>query len=131
MLVRAPSRGRAVIVTYSIWTWGAGFASLVAALVGLYYTSRLNRLVKGGLIGSSVGYAIFGFVILAILVLFDELIAFARPLLPYTVEQLTIATELLRLLALIFFTHYFHRLYRGFSGYAKSGGSGKSGGSQE
>lgn len=102
----------------SIAGWAAGIAALVAALVGLFFASKLNKLTRGGVVGSSIGYVMFGFVVLAITALFDELVAFAQPLLPYSAADLGVAKDLLRLLAMIFFAAYFYRVYRAFAGYA-------------
>lgn len=106
-------------MAFSLWSWAAGLAGLLAALVGLYYASKLNKIVKGGLIGSSIGYAIFGFVILGVTALFEELVGFVKPFIPYSADDLLVASELLRLLAMVFFAQYFYRLYRGFAGYAR------------
>ena len=105
----------------SLWSWGAGIAELLAALVGMYFASRLNRLTRGGVIGSSVGLVIFGFSILAITALFDVFLPFVQALLPYAPSELTLAKELLRLLAMLFLAVYFYRVYKGFAGYAARG----------
>lgn len=102
----------------AIWDWAIGIAGLVVALVGLYFASRLNKLTRGGVVGSSVGYVMFGFVVLAINSLFDELIVYVEPLLPYAPSELAVAKDLLRLLAMTFFAVYFFRVHRAFAGYA-------------
>lgn len=112
----------------SVWGWAAGLAGLSVALVGLYFASRLNRLTRGGVIGSSVGYVTFGFVILAVTALFDQLVGYVQPLLPYSVQELSVAKELLRLLAMVFFAAYFWRVYHAFAGYAARRPSARRGG---
>lgn len=105
----------------SVWGWATGLAGLVAALIGLYFASKLNKLTRGGVIGSSVGYVIFGFIVLAVAALFDELVALAAPMLRAELalepDQLSTAAEMMRLLSLFFFTLYFWRIYNGFKGY--------------
>lgn len=106
----------------SVLEWMAGFSGLVAALVGLYLASRLNKLTRGGVIGSSIGYVIFGFAILAIAALFDQLLPYLWQVLPadavpFTIGDFALGRQMMQLTAMVLFAVYFYRVHRAFAGY--------------